>query len=107
MEITDVLPRSQALIKELSEGLNGGLCSLQQIEQRISLLRKLNASENIKAIGTFINNDKLPKLVQVGKELEGLSKKRNETLKQALEKLVYWINQDNLLKKGILFNTHG
>ena len=35
MEITDVLPRSQALIKELSEGLNGGQCSLQQTEERI------------------------------------------------------------------------
>jgi hypothetical protein len=35
MEITDVLPRSQVLVKELSEGLNSGLCSLQQIEGRI------------------------------------------------------------------------
>jgi hypothetical protein len=35
MEITDVLPRSQTLIKELSEGLNGGLSSLQQTEERI------------------------------------------------------------------------
>ena len=35
MEITDVLPRSRVLVKELSEGFNGGLCSLEQIESRI------------------------------------------------------------------------
>jgi hypothetical protein len=35
MEITDVLPRSLALVKELSEGLNFGSCSFEQVEERI------------------------------------------------------------------------
>ncbi len=35
MEITDVLQRSQILVKELSEGLNLGNCTFQQVEQRI------------------------------------------------------------------------
>ena len=35
MEIIDVLPRSQILVKELSEGLNLGKCNLEQVEQQI------------------------------------------------------------------------
>jgi hypothetical protein len=35
MEITEVATRSQVLIKESSEGLNTGLRSLQQTEERI------------------------------------------------------------------------
>jgi hypothetical protein len=35
MEITDVLPRSQVLIKELSEGLTLGKCNLADVEGRI------------------------------------------------------------------------
>jgi hypothetical protein len=35
MEINDVLPRSQLLVKELSEGLNAGNCDLEGIEKRI------------------------------------------------------------------------
>jgi len=35
MEITDVLPRSQILVKELAEGLNLGKCSFEQVEKRI------------------------------------------------------------------------
>jgi hypothetical protein len=35
MEIIDVLPRSQMLVKELAEGLNVGKCTFEQAEQRI------------------------------------------------------------------------
>ena len=35
MEIIDVLPRSQTLIKELCEGLNQGDCSFDEMEKRI------------------------------------------------------------------------
>jgi hypothetical protein len=35
MEITDVLPRSQMLVKELCEGLNLGDCNFEQVEERI------------------------------------------------------------------------
>jgi hypothetical protein len=35
MKITDVLPRSQVLVKELSEGLNAGECDLAGMEKRI------------------------------------------------------------------------
>jgi hypothetical protein len=35
MEINDVLPRSQLLVKELAEGLNAGNCDLEGIEKRI------------------------------------------------------------------------
>ena len=35
MEITDVLPRSQILVKELAEGLNLGKCTFEQVEERI------------------------------------------------------------------------
>lgn len=35
MEITDVLPRSQLLVKELAEGLNSGDCDLEGMEKRI------------------------------------------------------------------------
>ena len=35
MEITDVLPRSQVLVKELAEGLNLGRCTFEQVEERI------------------------------------------------------------------------
>ena len=35
MEITTVLSRSQALVKELAEGLNMGACTFEQAEQRI------------------------------------------------------------------------
>lgn len=35
MEITDVLSRSQTLVKELSEGLNLGRCTFEQVEKRI------------------------------------------------------------------------
>lgn len=35
MEITDILARSQLLVKELAEGLNLGSCTFEQIEQRI------------------------------------------------------------------------
>jgi hypothetical protein len=35
MKITDVLPFSQILVKELSEGLNVGRCTFEQVEERI------------------------------------------------------------------------
>jgi len=35
MEIIDVLPRSQVLVKELAEGLNLGSCTFERVEQRI------------------------------------------------------------------------
>jgi len=35
MEITEILPRSQSLVKELAEGLNAGRCTFEQVEQRI------------------------------------------------------------------------
>jgi hypothetical protein len=35
MEVTDVLPRSQMLVKELAEGLNLGKCTFEQVEERI------------------------------------------------------------------------
>ena len=35
MEITDILPRSHALVKELAEGLNLGRCNFEQVEQQI------------------------------------------------------------------------
>ncbi len=35
MKITDVLPLSQILVKELSEGLNVGSCTFEQTEERI------------------------------------------------------------------------
>ena len=35
MEITDILPRSQILVKELAEGLNLGTCTFEQVEERI------------------------------------------------------------------------
>ncbi len=35
MEIIDILPRSQVLVKELAEGLNLGRCTFEQVEERI------------------------------------------------------------------------
>ena len=35
MEITDILARSQILVKELAEGLNLGNCTFEQVEERI------------------------------------------------------------------------
>jgi hypothetical protein len=35
MEINDVLPRSQILVKDLTEGLNAGNSDLQGVEKRI------------------------------------------------------------------------
>jgi len=35
MEITDILARSQILVKELAEGLNLGKCTFEQVEDQI------------------------------------------------------------------------
>jgi len=35
MEITEILPRSEVLVKELTEGLNTDTCTFEQVEQRI------------------------------------------------------------------------
>ena len=35
MEITQILPRSQLLVKELGEGLNASKCTFEQVEERI------------------------------------------------------------------------
>jgi len=35
MEITEILPRSQTLVKELCEGLNADGCTFEQVEERI------------------------------------------------------------------------
>ena len=45
MEITDVLPRSEILIKQLGEGLNSGECSLEEVERQIlSFLNELGTT---------------------------------------------------------------
>jgi len=66
MEITDVLPRSEALIKQLSEGLNSGKCSLEEAEKRIlGFLNELGNSLEREVLGR-VQEPTIDNSVEVG-----------------------------------------
>jgi hypothetical protein len=77
MEIIDVVPRSEQLIKELAEGLNHGNSSLEQVEQRIlSFLYELGQSLEREVLAK-LEEPTQENSVRVGERMVVYSGKRN------------------------------
>jgi len=77
MKITDVLPLSQILVKELAEGLNVGQCTFEEVEKRIlNFLNELGQALE-QAVVAGVREPTVENRLQVGQRTAVYSGKRN------------------------------